>query len=57
MMRFKSSLVGISPVTFFSITVRVISCSRLLMISPSPNTPIATITKLTPSANSGRSKV
>ena len=56
-MRFKSSLVGISPVTFFSITLRVNSCSRLAMISPSPNTPMATITKLMPSASSGRSKV
>ena len=56
-MRLKSSLVGIRPVTFFTITERVDSCSRLAMISPMPNMPMATITKPMPSASSGKPKV
>ena len=55
--RRKSSLVSHSPLTLLTITLRVCSCSRFRMISPSPNTPIASATKLSPSAISGRSKV
>ena len=53
-----SSLVGIMPVTDLVNTSR---CSagrpRLAMISPKPNTPIATATKLMPSVSSGMSKL
>jgi hypothetical protein len=37
------------PETLPSMMERVPSCCRLAMISPSPNTPIATTTKLMPS--------
>ena len=57
MICFKSSRVGISPVTFVIITLRVCSCARLAMISPRPKMPIATVTKLMPSASSGTPKL
>ena len=53
----QSSRVGISPLTFAISTLRVSSCARLAMISPKPNTPIATVTKLMPSASSGTPKL
>ena len=49
----KSSRVGISPVILVTITERSSSLSRLRMISPKPNMPIATVTKPIPSASSG----
>ena len=53
--RFRSSRLGMRPVILDSATVRVRSVSRLEMISPRPNTPIATTTKLMPSESSGTS--
>ena len=57
MMRRKSSRESIRPPTDFTMTVRVCSCSRLRTISPRPNTPMLSATKLRPSASSGKSKV
>ena len=56
-MRLKSSFVGIRPSIFVTITERVVSFSRLRTISPSPNMPMATMTKPMPSASCGRSNV
>ena len=50
-------LLTISPDTVWVSTLRGSSCSRLRMISPMPNMPIATMTKLMPSASCGSSKV
>src|SRR5437879_12303462 len=47
-----SCQVGSRPVTFLVKTSRCSFCSRLLMISAKPNTPIATETKPIPSESS-----
>ena len=57
MMRLKSALDSIRPLTCLTMTERVCSCSRLRRISPSPKTPMLSATKLSPSAISGMSKV
>ncbi len=56
-MRFQSSLVGMRLVIFAITTERSDSLSKLRMISPNPNMPIATVTKPMPSANSGMPNV
>ena len=57
MIRLKSALDSIRPLTCLTMTERVCSCSRLRRISPSPKTPMLSATKLSPSAISGMSKV
>lgn len=55
--RRQSSRLGIRFVTLLTKTERSLSFSRLRMISPTPNMPIATVTKPIPSASSGMPKV
>src|SRR2546428_314180 len=52
-----SCQVGSKPVTFLVKTSRCSFCSRLLMISAKPNTPIATETKPMPSESSETPKL
>ena len=52
-----SCQVGSRPVTFLVKTSRCSFCSRLLMISAKPNTPIATETKPMPSESSETPKL
>src|SRR5476649_1910491 len=53
----RSFNVGIRPVTLAWTISRVDTCSRLRMISPNPNTPMATTTKPMPSESSGMPKL
>ena len=56
-MRFQSSRVGIRLVILATIRSAAPSRSRFRMISPSPNMPMATVTKPMPSINSLNPKV
>ena len=55
--RFQSSRVGMRVVILLTTLAAVPSRSRFTIISPIPNTPIATVTKPTPSINSRIPKV